>query len=84
MCIILGADTMRDFQDTAERQRQRWLTRFTDDLTADLKRILPILAMAAIEVEEAGEKLVSGDEFCPRENLIRCARIFTEKDIVCA
>ena len=54
-------DVMTDFQDTVERQEQRWQRRFEHDLSEDLKRLLPILALAALEVEEGGAKLLETD-----------------------
>lgn len=55
-------DTMKDFQDTSERQKARWHKRFEDDLTADLRRLLPVLAMAAVDIEEERERLLDHDK----------------------
>ncbi len=53
---------MNDFQDTAERQRDRWYAKFTKDLTSDLRRIVPVLAVVAQDLEEQMQKLSDSDK----------------------
>ena len=53
----MRVDAMRDFQDTAERQEERWLEKFGKDVLEDLHGVCPIIALAAQEFLEKQEKL---------------------------
>jgi hypothetical protein len=53
---------MNDFQDTAQRQKERWFAKFTKDLTSDMRRIVPVLAVVSQDLEEQMQKLSDSDK----------------------
>jgi len=58
-------DVMKDFQDTAEQQEERWLIKFGKDVLQDLHGVCPIIALAAQEFQEKQEKLMESSTKIP-------------------
>jgi len=51
-------DVMKDFQDTPEKQEERWLIKFGKDVLEDLHGVCPILVLAAREFRARQDKLM--------------------------
>lgn len=61
----IRVDVMKDFQDTAEKQEDRWLIQFGKDVLEDLHGVCPIIALAAREFQEKQEKLIESSTKIP-------------------
>ena len=61
----MRVDTMKDFQDTAEKQEERWLIKFGKDVLEDLHGVCPIVALAAQEFQEKQLKLMESNTKIP-------------------
>ena len=56
----MRTDVMKDFQDTAEKQEERWLVKFGKDVLADLHGVCPIVVLAAQEIFLANFERLEG------------------------
>ena len=61
----MRTDVMKDFQDTAEKQEQRWLIKFGKDVLADLHGVCPIVVLAAQEFYDKQDKLMETSSKIP-------------------
>jgi len=61
----MRVDAMKDFQDTAEKQEERWLVKFGKDVLQDLHGVCPIIALAAQEFQEKQLKLMESSAKIP-------------------
>ena len=59
------SDVMKDFQDTVEKQEERWLVKFGKDVLADLHGVCPIVVLAAQEFYEKQDKLMETSNKIP-------------------
>ena len=61
----MRTDVMKDFQDTAEKQEERWLVKFGKDVLADLHGVCPIVVLAAQEFYDKQDKLMETSSKIP-------------------